>query len=146
MTQTTNSPFLFRVCYSDTDAAGFVYHARYLEIFERSRSEWLQKRGLSPTKLINEFGILLPVREITMNFHRPGRLDDLLSIDQVIEHRSRTQIAVKQTAQRITAGAEPELIASALLHIVCVDTVSLKPKALPDWLFAIEQSSPNSGA
>jgi len=146
MTQTTNSPFLFRVCYSDTDAAGFVYHARYLEIFERSRSEWLQQRGLSPTKLINEFGILLPVREITMNFHRPGRLDDLLSIDQVIEHRSRTQIAVKQTAQRITAGAEPELIASALLHIVCVDTVSLKPKGLPDWLFAIEQSSPNSGA
>ena len=143
MTQTANPPFFFRVCYSDTDAAGFVYHARYLEIFERSRSEWLQQRGLSPTKLINEFGILLPVRELTMNFHRPGRLDDLLSIDQVIEHRGRTQIAVKQTAQRITAGAEPELIASALLHIVCVDTISLKPKGLPDWLFATEQSSPD---
>ena len=73
MTQLTDQPFLFRVCYSDTDAAGFVYHARYLEIFERSRSEWLQQRGLSPTKLINEFGILLPVREITMNFHKIGR-------------------------------------------------------------------------
>jgi acyl-CoA thioester hydrolase len=110
-----------------------------LEIFERSRSEWLQQRGLSPTKLINEFGILLPVREITMNFHRPGRLDDLLSIDQVIEHRGRTQIAVKQTAKRITGGAEPELIASALLHIVCVDIVTLKPKGLPDWLFKADE-------
>ncbi len=139
MTQTANLPFLFRVCYSDTDAAGFVYHARYLEIFERSRSEWLQQRGLSPTKLINEFGILLPVREVIMNFHRPGRLDDLLSIDQIIEHRSRTQIAVKQTAKRITEDAEPELIASALLHIVCVDTKTLKPKGLPDWLFAADQ-------
>jgi acyl-CoA thioester hydrolase len=139
MTQTIHPPFLFRVCYSDTDAAGFVYHARYLEIFERSRSEWLQQRGLSPTKLVNEFGILLPVREITMHFHRPGRLDDLLSIDQVIEHRSRIQIAVKQTARRIVTGSEPELIASALIHIVCVDTTTLKPKGLPDWLFAADQ-------
>lgn len=139
MTQTIHPPFLFRVCYSDTDAAGFVYHARYLEIFERSRSEWLRQRGLSPTKLVNEFGILLPVREITMHFHRPGRLDDLLSIDQVIEHRSRIQIAVKQTAQRIVTGSEPELIASALIHIVCVDTTTLKPKGLPDWLFAADQ-------
>ena len=139
MTQTIHPPFLFRVCYSDTDAAGFVYHARYLEIFERSRSEWLQQRGLSPTKLVNEFGILLPVREITMHFHRPGRLDDLLSIDQIIEHRSRIQIAVKQTAQRIVTGSEPELIASALIHIVCVDTTTLKPKGLPDWLFAADQ-------
>jgi len=139
MTQTANPPFLFRVCYSDTDAAGFVYHARYLEIFERSRSQWLQEHGLSPTKLINEFDILLPVREITMNFHKPGRLDDLLSIDQVIEKRSRTYIAVKQTAKRITEGAEPELIASALLHIVCVDTTTLKPKGLPDWLFKADE-------
>ena len=139
MTQTIHPPFLFRVCYSDTDSAGFVYHARYLEIFERSRSEWLQQRGLSPTKLVNEFGILLPVREITMHFHRPGRLDDLLSIDQVIERRSRIQIAVKQTAQRIVTGSEPELIASALIHIVCVDTTTLKPKGLPDWLFAADQ-------
>jgi hypothetical protein len=27
------------------------------------------------------------------------------------------------------------MIASALLHIVCVDTKTLKPKAIPDWLF-----------
>jgi acyl-CoA thioester hydrolase len=89
--------------------------------------------------LVNEFGILLPVRELTMNFHRPGRLDDLLSIDQLIEHRGRTQIAVKQTAKRIVTGSEPELIASAVLHIVCVDTTTLKPKGLPDWLFAADQ-------
>ena len=141
MSNISSTPFLFRVCYSDTDAAGFVYHARYLEIFERSRSQWLQDRNLSPTKLINEHGILLPVRELTMNFHRPGRLDDLLSIDQVIERRGRTQISVKQTATRISDSADPELIASGLLHIVCVDTITLKPKAFPDWLFTADQST-----
>jgi acyl-CoA thioester hydrolase len=135
-----STPFLFRVCYSDTDAAGFVYHARYLEIFERSRAQWLYQRDLSPSKLVNEFGILLPIREITMKFHKPGRLDDLLSIDQVIEHRGRTQIAVRQSARRVNQenpNAEMELLASALIHIVCVDTNTIKPKALPDWLFPI---------
>ncbi|OWF65477.1 thioesterase [Polynucleobacter hirudinilacicola] len=131
-------PYVHRVCYSDTDAAGFVYHGRYLEIFERSRAEWLAQRDLSPSKLINDFGILLPVRELSMHFYKPGRLDDLLYIDQVIEHRGRTQVVVKQNAQRkIQNGDEQEMqvIASATLHIVCVDTTTLKPKALPDWLF-----------
>jgi len=136
---TPNFTFTHRVCYSDTDAAGFVYHGRYLEIFERSRAEWLAQRGLSPTKLMNEFNIVMPVRELTMNFYKPGRLDDILYIDQVIEHRGRTQVTVKQTAQRKLLDSEAlQVIASAVLHIVCVDTVSLKPKAWPDWLFLAE--------
>jgi acyl-CoA thioester hydrolase len=31
-----------------------------------------------------------------------------------------------------------QVIASATLHIVCVDTNTLKPKAWPDWLFNAE--------
>lgn len=141
MTQVSNQPFFFRVCYSDTDAAGFVYHGRYLEIFERSRAEWLAQRGLSPSKLINEFNIVMPVRELTMNFYKPGRLDDILYIDQVIENRGRTQVTVKQTAQRkLPDSEELQVIASAVLHIVCVDTNTLKPKAWPDWLFLADTS------
>ncbi len=134
-------PYVHRVCYSDTDAAGLVYHARYLDIFERSRAEWLAQFDLSPTKLINDFGILLPVRDLQMDFHKPAYLDDLLEIDQVIERRSRAQVSVKQTAKRKSqdgSTAEMELIVSALINIVCVDTVTLKPKALPDWLFLTE--------
>jgi len=131
--------YIHRVCYSDTDAAGFIYHGRYLEIFERSRAEWLAQRGLSPTQLIDEMNIVMPVRELTMNFYKPGRLDDILYIDQVIEHRGRTQVSVKQTAQRkLPDSDELQVIASAVLHIVCVDTNTLKPKAWPDGLFLAE--------
>jgi acyl-CoA thioester hydrolase len=132
-------PYLFRICYSDTDAAGFVYHARYLEIFERSRAQWLYQRNLSPSQLVSEHGILLPVRALYMQFHKPGRLDDLLAIDQIIEQRKRTQIQVKQTAQRIRLDAEPELLASAELQIVCIDPMTLKPKAMPNWLFPLNE-------
>ncbi|SNX29468.1 acyl-CoA thioester hydrolase [Polynucleobacter meluiroseus] len=139
ITAQTSTPFLFRICYADTDAAGFVYHGRYLDIFERSRAEWLHQRGFSPSQLASEFNILLPVRDLTMNFNKPGRLDDILSIEQIFERRGRTQIAVRHTAQRIQSGSEPELLVSALLHIVCVDTLTLKPKAIPDWLFPISK-------
>lgn len=138
----TLTPYLFRVCYADTDAAGFVHHARYLEIFERSRTEWLHQMGHSPAKLAHDFGILLPIRELTMHFHKPGRLDDLLSIDQEIEHRGRTQVTVKQTARRVNPdnlNQAEEFIASALIHIVCVDTTTIKPKGLPDWLFPLSE-------
>jgi len=139
----TPTQYIHRVCYSDTDAAGFVYHGRYLEIFERSRAEWLAQRDLTPTILINQFGILLPVRELSMHFYKPGRLDDLLYIDQAIEHRGRSQVVVKQNAQRkieTADGLEMQVIASATLHIVCVDTTTLKPKALPDWLFLADEA------
>jgi acyl-CoA thioester hydrolase len=73
-----------------------------------------------------------------MDFHKPAYLDDLLQIDQVIERRSRAQVSVRQTAKRKPPDGnetEMELIVSALINIVCVDTITLKPKALPDWLF-----------
>jgi acyl-CoA thioester hydrolase len=136
------STFIYthRACYADTDAAGFIYHARYLDIFERSRAEWLAQKNLSPSKLITEFKILMPVRELQMEFHKPGRLDDMLHIDQVIERRSRAQVSVRQTAKRATlkTAMELELIASALINIVCLDVDTLKPKAFPDFLFAAE--------
>jgi len=109
-----------------------------LDIFERSRAEWLAQFDLSPSKLINDFGVLLPVRDLQMNFHKPAYLDDLLQIDQIIERRSKAQVSVKQTAKRKSQDgneAEMELIVSALINIVCVDTTTLKPKALPEWLF-----------
>ena len=36
--------FPFVVAFADTDAEGIVYHARYLEIAERARMNWLKGR------------------------------------------------------------------------------------------------------
>ena len=78
--------------------------------------------------------------ELTMNFHKPSRLNDLLSIDQSIEQRGRSQVSIKQTAKRVNSDAlngEMELIASLSLHIVCVDIATVKSKELPDWLLPV---------
>jgi acyl-CoA thioester hydrolase len=81
----------------------------------------------------------MPVRDLSMSFDLPGRLDDILYINQVIEHRGRAQVSVKQTAQRKLPDSEEfQVIASAVLRIVCVDNNTLRPKAWPDGLFLAE--------
>ena len=40
-----------RVYYADTDFSGVVYHARYLEFFERGRSDFLRLAGVHHTEL-----------------------------------------------------------------------------------------------
>jgi acyl-CoA thioester hydrolase len=40
-----------RVYYADTDFSGVVYHARYLEFFERGRSDYLRLAGVHHTEL-----------------------------------------------------------------------------------------------
>ena len=40
-----------RVYYADTDFSGVVYHARYLEFFERGRSDFLRLVGVHHTAL-----------------------------------------------------------------------------------------------
>ena len=40
-----------RVYYADTDFSGVVYHARYLEFFERGRSDFLRLAGVHHAEL-----------------------------------------------------------------------------------------------
>jgi len=42
-----------RIYYHDTDAGGVVYYGNYLKYLEESRTEFLEKKGLSVTQLHN---------------------------------------------------------------------------------------------
>ncbi len=69
-----------RVYYEDTDAGGVVYHANYLRFAERGRSEWLRSLGLDHRHLREEYGRQIVVRRCQVEFRRPARLDDALSV------------------------------------------------------------------
>ena len=47
----TGHRLMARVYYADTDFSGVVYHARYLEFFERGRSDFLRLAGVHHTEL-----------------------------------------------------------------------------------------------
>ena len=130
--------FRIRSCYADTDAAGVIHHARYLEFFERSRTEWLERIGAGPTELEGKLGHVLVIRETTLAFRQPGRLNDILTFSHEVTHKGRSQLTLVQKAYRTPADPhavvedEANLLVTATFHLVCVDTKIMKSTALPD--------------
>ena len=118
-----------RVYYEDTDAAGIVYYANYLRYFERCRTEWLRSLGFEQRQLATRDRLQFVVAELSVQYHRPARLDDALDIDASIVERARSYVVFRQQARR---GAE--LLASARVKVACVDSERLVPARLPATL------------
>ena len=62
--------FNFAVAYADTDAFGIMYHARYIEVAERARSNW------SKDIKIPDGDLGFVVRELNIKYMRPILLND----------------------------------------------------------------------
>jgi acyl-CoA thioester hydrolase len=93
-----------RVYYEDTDFSGVVYHASYLRFLERGRTELLRATGVDQSMLhADGSGLIFAVRKMTIEYLKPARMDDVLSV----ETRS-TEIrgASLFLAQRVLRGEE----------------------------------------
>lgn len=76
-----------RVQYFETDQMQFVHHARYIEYFERARTEMLRELGL-PYSEIEALGYFMPVLEIGIKYKSPAFYEDLLVIEtRMIEYK-----------------------------------------------------------
>jgi len=115
-----------RVYYEDTDAGGVVYHASYLCYLERARTEWLRALGYSQAKLRQEESLVFTVVAMTLDFHKPARLDDQLVV------RSQVRLAGGASVefdQEILRGSER--IVAATVRVACLDAGSFRPHRLP---------------
>jgi acyl-CoA thioester hydrolase len=70
-----------RVIYGDTDQMGVVYYANYLRFFEAARNEFIRAKGLRYRDLERDYRIQLPVVEASVEYRRPARYDDLLTVE-----------------------------------------------------------------
>ncbi len=118
-----------RVYYEDTDAGGVVYHARYLQFFERARTEWLRALGFEQTRLRREQGILFAVRAMTLDFVRPACLDQALRVTLSVDAARRASIAFEQRILDADAG---HVCCRAQVTIACLDAERLRPTRLPE--------------
>jgi acyl-CoA thioester hydrolase len=129
--QHSEHPFTIpvRVYYEDTDAAGVVYYANYLRYFERARTEWLRAMGRDHADLGREHGLMFVVRSVALDYLKPARLDDLLTVGVGVEKLGRAQVVLRQFARR----GDEELV-TGTVNIVCVDIEKMKSAAIPDYL------------
>ncbi len=115
-----------RVYYEDTDSGGVVYYANYLRFFERCRTEWMRALGFGQRELAERERVVFVVASAQIEYLRPARLDDALSIDAVVAERGSGSIVFEQRALR-----GDETLCRARIKIACVDAVSLRPTRLP---------------
>ncbi|XYJ09235.1 tol-pal system-associated acyl-CoA thioesterase [Telluria sp. B2] len=116
-----------RVYYEDTDAGGIVFYANYLKFFERARTEWLRAAGINQQELIASDGAAFVVKNASIDYHAPARLDDELTLTLTIEKLGRASV---QFAQKAYKG--DTLLVEASVKVGCVDLATVRPRSLPE--------------
>ena len=129
------NPFVWkvRVYWEDTDAGGVVYHSRYLNFFERARTEWLRSIGVDQSKLAAEENALFAIRHMDIDFEHAARLDDELAITVHSVEAGGVRMTFKQ---EMTRCSDEQPVASAKLTAVCLKADSFKPTRMPKWIRA----------
>lgn len=115
-----------RIYYEDTDAGGVVYYANYLRFFERARTEWLRALGYDQSRLLADTGIAFAARSAQIEFLKPAKLDDTLSIESRIAAVGRAQVVFSQRAER-----NGELLVEGTVRIASFDPKRGKAVAMP---------------
>jgi acyl-CoA thioester hydrolase len=128
-----SQPFVLqvRVYVEDTDMGGVVYHARYLNFFERARTEWLRARGVGQTRLRDEEGLIFVVTDMNIRFVRAARMDDELLVSAAVSSIGRARFRFEQDMKREGDGA---LIATADVGATILHAHNYKPARMPAWI------------
>lgn len=123
--------FKVRVRYSETDQMGVVYHGNYAQYFEMGRVEWLRNIGIS-YKWMEENGVMLPVVSLSMNYKKPARYDDLITVKTIFKSQSSVKIEFDYEIY----NEQGELLTIAHSVLVFVDMKTGRPMTPPDYIIA----------
>lgn len=121
--------FKVRVRYAETDQMGVVYHGNYAQYFEMGRVEWLRNLGLSYAYM-EKNGIMLPVVSLTLNYKKPARYDDLLTIRTIL----KKQESVKIEFDYEIYSEKGELLTTGNSVLVFVDMKTGRPVLPPGYV------------
>ncbi len=127
-----------RVYVADTDFSGVVYHARYLEFFERGRSEFLRNIGCNNIELASgtqstsstEEKLFFVVHRINITYSRPAHMDDLLTVQTRLERVQGARFFMNQQIMRGNI-----LLVEAQVTLAIMNQEG-KPRRLPKDLFS----------
>ena len=118
-----------RVYYEDTDAGGIVYYANYLKYLERGRSDMLRLLGVDQMGMLafdQEDDVQFVVRRAEVDYIRPARLDEVLTVRTVIEKAAGASLVM---GQKIFRGEE--LLISAVIKAGVLGKTG-RPVRMPD--------------
>ena len=117
-----------RVYFEDTDAAGIVYYANYLKFAERARTDMLRDLGISHAEMMKRDGLVLVVRRCEIDYLKPARLDDLLTVETEAAKLGGASVDLRQRVLR-----DSDVLAELKVLVVCIGQDG-RPHRIPDYV------------
>ncbi len=118
-----------RVRYGETDQMGYVYYGNYAQFFEMGRVEWLRNIGTS-YKTMEENGVMLPVVNLTVNYLKPAKYDDLLTLKTTLKKKPSVKIEFDFEIY----NEANELLTTGYTSLVFIDMKKNKPTRCPQYI------------
>ena len=118
-----------RVRYGETDQMGYVYYGNYAQFFEVGRVEWLRALGVS-YKSLEASGIMLPVIRLNINYMKPAKYDDLLTITTIMTKKPLVKIEFDFEVH----NENNDLLTTGFTSLVFMDMKKNKPIKAPQYL------------
>lgn len=119
-----------RVRYGETDQMGVVYHGNYALYFEQARTEALRQIDIT-YKSLEEFGVMMPVVSLHVDFKRSAKYDDLLTIKSYMRELPTAKIVLEYEV----LNEEGLLLATGNSTLVFMDKNSNRPIRCPEHLY-----------
>ena len=107
-------------------------NALYIQVPSKFFYEWLRNKGIS-YKWLEENGIMLPVVSLSINYKKPARYDELLTLKTIL----KKQTSVKIEFDYELFNEEGELLTTGNSILVFVDMKTGRPIAPPTYLFEL---------
>ena len=120
--------FKIRVRYKETDAMGVVHHSNYVNYYECARTELLREMGTT-YKILEERGIMLPVKTVSMEFFHPALYDDLLTV----KIRLRELPAVKMVFDHEIYNEAGDLVNKGTVMLAYMNARTRRATRAPQW-------------
>jgi len=80
-----------RVRFEEVDAMGIVWHGRYAGYFEEARDALGERYGIGYTDFY-ENGILVPIKQLHADFHRPLQLKEEVAVEATLHYSEAARI------------------------------------------------------
>ncbi|MDX1530826.1 MAG: thioesterase family protein [Rhodothermales bacterium] len=125
-----------RVRYRECDPMGVVYHAHYVDHFEAARTEALRAHGL-PYRELEEAGIIMPVVDLRVRYHRPARYDDLLAVTVRFPELPTVRIRAEYAVYRLEPEPEDASLVTGTVVLCFVDARRNRPVRAPQALLDV---------
>jgi acyl-CoA thioester hydrolase len=119
---------LIRVRYGETDRMGYLYYGHYPEYFEVSRTDMIRSLGLS-YKEIEDMGIIMPVRNLRVDYRFPARYDELLTVKSCLNKLPEIKLDIDYEIK----NEEEKVVCTGNTVLAFVDIKTRRPRRAPDF-------------